>query len=83
MFSAKYRLRIDWFYDKVLRLALCESGQDIPSKQQVVIKSDEWRIEGIGGYFYATSRKNGHRNEYKLFGKHQPMLSIYIGEDLV
>lgn len=83
MFSTKYRLRMDWLDDKVLRLALWESGQDISSKPQVVIESDEWRIEGSGGYIYATFRKNGHRYEYTPYGKHQPMLSIYSGENLI
>jgi hypothetical protein len=81
--SAKYRLRLDWLDDKVLRLALWESGQDISSKPQVSIESEEWRYEGSRAYFYATFRKDGLKYEYTPDGKHQQMLSIYRGEELL
>jgi hypothetical protein len=81
--SAKYRLRMDWLDDKVLRFALWESGQDISSKPQVFIESEEWRYDGSCAYFYATFRKDGLKYEYTPDGKHQQMLSIYRGEELL
>lgn len=82
LISTRYRLRMDWLDDDVLRLALWESGKDISNEPKVVLMSDDWRYEGSAGYFYATFRKDGLRYEYTPYGKHLPMLSIYQGDEL-